>query len=45
MLGMSNDVAVRLAPLSVLDDRGESVSLGRFWDTAPAVLGFVRHFG
>lgn len=42
---MSNDVAIRLAPLRVLDERGDSVSLGRFWDTAPAVLGFVRHFG
>jgi hypothetical protein len=42
---MDNDLATRLAPLAVLNGRGEAVPLGPFWAQQPAVLGFVRHFG
>ena len=45
MAAMSNALAVALAPLTVLDERGVAVMLGPVWETAPAVLGFVRHFG
>ena len=45
MLGMGNDFARRLAPLTALDERGGAVVLGPFWDTRPVVLSFVRHFG
>ena len=45
MPGMGNDVADRLAPLTVLDERGGAVALGSIWERRPAVLGFVRHFG
>lgn len=45
MAGMSNALAARLAPLAALDERGASVTLGRFWDAKPVVLAFVRHFG
>ena len=45
MLGMGNDFARRLAPLTALDERGGAVVLGSFWDTRPVVLSFVRHFG
>ena len=42
---MNATPAVRLAPLTALDERGSSVTLGTFWREHPAVLGFVRHFG
>ena len=42
---MSNSVAARLAPLSVLDERHDALPLGGFWAGRPVVLGFVRHFG
>jgi len=45
MRGMGNDLAARLAPLTVLDERSEPVILGSFWERRPVVLGFVRHFG
>ena len=45
MAGMSNGLAGRLAHLTALDDRGAAVTLGRFWEAKPVVLGFVRHFG
>ena len=45
MAGMSNDLPGRLASLAALDERGATVALGRFWETKPVVLSFVRHFG
>src|SRR6266542_6032673 len=45
MAGMGNALAARLAQVTALDERGATVTLGRFWDTKPVVLGFVRHFG
>ncbi|HYB42361.1 MAG TPA: hypothetical protein VEL75_11360 [Candidatus Methylomirabilis sp.] len=42
---MSNALAGRLAPLAVLDEHGANVALGRFWESKPVVLSFVRHFG
>ena len=45
MAGMGNALAARLAPHPALDERGAAVTLGRFWEAKPVVLGFVRHFG
>ncbi len=45
MAAMGNALAARLAPLTALDERGTAVTLGRFWEAKPVVLGFVRHFG
>ena len=35
----------RLGPISLLDDSGEPHRLDSLWETRPAVLLFVRHFG
>ena len=45
MPGMSKPLAARLAPLTVLDERGAAAVLGSAWAHGPAVVGFVRHFG
>jgi hypothetical protein len=45
MRHMSNALAGRLASLTALDERGAAVIIGRFWETHPVVLAFVRHFG
>jgi hypothetical protein len=42
---MAAALASRLAPLTVLDEDGRAIPLGRCWETRPAVLAFVRHFG
>lgn len=42
---MPDSVASILAPLSALDERGVSVTLGTLWTDRPAVVAFVRHFG
>lgn len=42
---MSDTVASRLAPLTVLDAEGRTVTLGAAWADRQAVLAFVRHFG
>ena len=42
---MADTLAGRLARLMVLDGEGRAGALGAFWDTRPAVLAFVRHFG
>jgi len=39
------DLAARLAPLTVLDERRGTVALGPLWGERPTVLSFVRHFG
>lgn len=39
------DVSARLAPLTVLDPEGRSVTLGGLWADRRIVLTFVRHFG
>jgi hypothetical protein len=45
MPGMSKPLAARLAPLTVLDERGSATALGFIWEHRPAVVAFVRHFG
>jgi hypothetical protein len=42
---MGNELAARLAGLGVLDERGTTIALGRFWEDRAVVLAFVRHFG
>lgn len=45
MPGMSHALAAALAPMAVLDERGDAVPLGGHWKSRPVVLAFVRHFG
>jgi len=45
MPGMSKPLAARLAPLTVLDERGRAAVLGSIWEHRSAVVAFVRHFG
>ena len=45
MPGMSKPLAARLAPLTVLDERGHPAVLGSTWEHRPAVVAFIRHFG
>jgi hypothetical protein len=42
---MSDTLAARLGRLTVQDGEGRPVTLAGFWETGPAVLAFVRHFG
>jgi len=42
---VSKPLAARLAPLTVLDERGRAAVLGSAWEHRPAVVAFVRHFG
>jgi hypothetical protein len=42
---MAGELAVRLGALTVLDEDGRAISLGRAWEGRPTVLAFVRHFG
>jgi hypothetical protein len=42
---MSKPLAARLAPRTVLDERGRAAVLGSIWEDRPAVVAFVRHFG
>ena len=39
------NVADQLEDVTVLDTRGESLTLGSLWREAPHVLVFVRHYG
>ncbi len=40
------DVSIeQLASLEVFDEQGEALMLSQLWQTQPAVLVFVRHFG
>jgi len=45
MARMGNDLAARLARVTVLDERGTPVTLGPFWEQRAVILAFVRHFG
>jgi hypothetical protein len=42
---VNKPLAARLAPLTVLDERGRPAMLGSTWELRPAVVAFVRHFG
>jgi hypothetical protein len=42
---MSKPLAARLAPLTVVDERGSATVLGSIWKQRAAVVAFVRHFG
>lgn len=42
---MAQTLGAQLAPLTALDERGQAVALGGFWQSQPVVLAFVRHFG
>ena len=43
--GVDDLLAAALAQMTVLDEAGTAVPLGRFWAKRPVVLAFVRHFG
>ncbi|MGH7400203.1 MAG: SelL-related redox protein, partial [Candidatus Rokuibacteriota bacterium] len=42
---MDDLLAAALGQMTVLDETGTAVSLGRFWIERPVVLAFVRHLG
>jgi len=41
----TNDLAQRLAPISVTALDGSAVELGSLWDQRPLLLVHLRHFG
>jgi len=43
--GVDDLLAAALAQMTVLDENGAALPLGRFWTTRPVVLAFVRHLG
>jgi hypothetical protein len=42
---IDNTSIEQLSSLEVFDEKGESVTLSTLWQTQPAVIVFVRHFG
>ena len=42
---MSDTLSARLAPISLPDTDGRTVTLGSLWADAPAVVVFLRHYG
>ena len=42
---MSPSVATTLSDVSLPDVDGREVRLGSFWESGPAVLVFLRHYG
>jgi len=42
---MSTTIAAALAPMELPDDSGSSFRLGALWETRPAVVAFLRHYG
>jgi hypothetical protein len=38
-------VASKLAPIELPDADGATVRLGTLWESGPAVLVFLRHYG
>jgi len=42
---MSDTLSQRLAPIVLPDAFGNSIRLGSLWESNPAVLVFLRHYG
>jgi hypothetical protein len=42
---VATSLAARLAGITLPDADGQLVRLGALWETGPAVLVFLRHYG
>jgi prostamide/prostaglandin F2alpha synthase len=42
---MARSFAAALADITLPDSEGREIRLGSLWDTSPAVLAFLRHYG
>ncbi|HKQ18516.1 MAG TPA: hypothetical protein VJW75_02100 [Candidatus Eisenbacteria bacterium] len=42
---MSPSIAATLAPIELPDVTGTEIRLGSFWQSRPAVVAFLRHYG
>jgi hypothetical protein len=42
---VTTSLAARLAAIALPDADGQVVRLGSLWETGPAVLAFLRHYG
>jgi hypothetical protein len=42
---MSSTIAEKLAPIELPDDAGTLVRMGSLWESRPAVVAFLRHYG
>lgn len=42
---MSATIASALASIELPDDAGVAVRLGALWESRPAVVAFLRHYG
>jgi len=42
---MAQSLAAALAGITLPDAEGNAIRLGSLWETTPAVLVFLRHYG
>lgn len=42
---MSESLSAALAPIELPDPDGHEVRLGSLWETRPAIVVFLRHYG
>ena len=42
---MADTLAEALAPITLPDPDGRALRLGSLWESGPAVLVFLRHYG
>lgn len=45
MSGMAESLSSKLADLTLPDTESKPTRLGTLWETAPAVVVFLRHYG
>jgi hypothetical protein len=45
MSGMAESFSSKLAGITLPDPDGNTTRLGSLWETGPAVLVFLRHYG
>jgi hypothetical protein len=45
MSGMSKSLSSKLAGITLPDVEGNPTRLGSLWESGPAVLVFLRHYG
>jgi len=45
MTTSDSGIASDLAPIDLANPDGERIMLGSLWETEPAVLVFLRHYG
>jgi hypothetical protein len=45
MSGMAESLSSKLAAITLPDADGNTMRLGSLWESGPAVLVFLRHYG